>query len=186
MAKPLTAKHERPDGTLCAQVEVPVFFTGEEAARALALVYPEQAPLRGEREFRMGLSRAARERILTRAGVKPDEQLVQAYLPIVDRHWTTFFKYDENREWVGSGHERASRARFDVAAQFSIDEAARALALVYERVPARVGRMTVQRGLREAAERRVLSRESAGPADTETVERWRGWLDRVGPWTQEG
>lgn len=183
MPQRLIAKHERADGELTARVDVPRWFTRDEAARALALVYPEQPVVTGYREVRTGLTRAARERVLSRPGAAPDEALVQAYVPVVDRHWQKFFKYDDQRQWVGAGHERASLTRLDVAVLFSREEAAVALALVYERVPSRVGRITIERGLQRAGAERVLARDGAERADAEVVQRFRELLGEVGPWS---
>lgn len=187
MPRPLVAKHERPDGALCAQVEVPVYFSRLDAAQALALMYPDQMPLRGEREVRMGLSRAARERVLEQPGAAPDQMLTQAYMPVLDKHWQRLFKYSEHREWVGAGSPQAAMARFDVATTFSREEAAMALALVYEAgVPARFGRMTVERGLHQAAQQRALARpDAAERADAELVAEFTELLAQFGPWAQQ-
>lgn len=182
MPLPLQAKHTRPNGEQVVQVDVPTFFNREETARALALVYPEQSPIRGEREVRTGLSRAAQERVLSRPGVKRDAALVRAYEAIVDRHFSRLFKYDSSDRWVGAGDDRAAKARFDVTTQFNRVEAARALALHYEQVPSRVGGMTLDRGLHQAAAARVWTRRSE--PDAEVVERFDVLLGEVGAWSR--
>ncbi len=182
MPLPLVAKHTRPNGEQVAQVDVRVFFTHSEAARALAAVYPEQAPLTGEREVKMGLSRAARERVLSRPGLRKDADLAEAYEAILDKHWLRFFKFDVNHRWVGAGHEQAATARFDVPTQFNRDEAARALAWHYGQVPDRVGGMTLDRGLHRAASERVWTRRDE--PDAEVVARFHELLGEVGPWSR--
>lgn len=183
MPRPLVAKHHRADGELVVRLDVPHFLTRDDAARALALVYPDQAVLTGEREFRSGLSRAVRERVLEQPGVEPDEALVAAYLPVVDRHWPDHARYDEDGAWVGAGDERAVQARFEVQTFFSREETARALALVHGEMPMRVGPMTIDQGLHKAARERVLSREFGEAPDEALVDRFRALLVAFGPWT---
>lgn len=185
MSKPLVANHTSPDGNAAVKVEMPVFFTREEAARALALIYPDQEPLRGEREVRMGLSRAARDRVLAKPGLHPNAELVQAYEPIVDRHWPGFAKYTDEHVRVGAGHEQATASRFIVDVLVTVEDAAVALAWVHNGLPSRVGQVTVERGLRRAARDRVLARpELADRVDADAAQRWRAWLQVVGPWAR--
>lgn len=183
MPQQLVDKHERADGTPVVQVETPVYFTKTDAARALALVYAGRPVMKGERAVQAGLNWAGQERVLEKPGAKPEEALVTAYMPVLERHWNRFFKYDSDENWVGGGN--GVKARFDVATWFSLEEAAEALALVYGQVPKRWGRMTCERGLHQAARERVLSRpHGKRKPDAELVERFRAIVREVGMFTR--
>lgn len=166
MAAPLTDKHQRPDGTHVVQVETPVYLTEDEAAVFMAVEYAGQPIMRGANKVQAGLAAAAarrmrkigarpdtkaRERYLVQQREKADEDAIEQYREVVKRH----------RSW------RDGMTRLDVGTTFSLDEASVALALEYPQVPSRFGRMTVERGLRQAAEHQVLASKQA--ADPEAV-----------------
>lgn len=207
MPMPLVAKHVRPDGQRAAKVELPRFFTRDEAAASLALVYSEQSAVTGERGVRDGLSRAARERVLTQRGAEKKlntlAPLVETYKQVMDKHWNRFFRYDEQDRWVGAGDPRSVKARFDAPVFFTFEEAAAALAIVHSDVlvtrevrdddtvmlttSRRVGRMTLTQGLHKAAHQRVLARRKLGDSQQEQdrVEFWRRQLLSQGPWSED-
>lgn len=163
----LTAKHHRGD-TWEVRIDTAHYFSLEDAARALALVYPDDPPWRGDVKLRMGLSQAARERLLESEPPEPDGQKVAAYRELLDERRPKYFKYDNG-----------TRGRFDVATYLDIDKAAQALALQWPDSPARFGRMTAERGLQEAVRRRRLE-SSSQRADPETVAMYREKLLDVG------
>lgn len=175
MPEPLVAKHRR-SGVPVVRVETPVFYSVDEAARALAIVYAGRPVLRGQPAVQQGLSLAAHSRVVDEPGRGVDEALVAAYREVLDRHRAKFVRHAEDEsgvvrsvKWLKLPESKATHIRVDAATFFDQDEAARALALVYEEVPARVGRMTCERGLHEAARGRVLERRSVGPGDADRV-----------------
>jgi hypothetical protein len=144
------------------------FLTREEAARALALVYPGDPAWRGVLKLKMGLTAALRSRLLEqpRAGdEEPDRKLIDAYNDVFAGR-PELFRHDD-------------RHRLEVWVFLGLDAAARLLALVYpEGPPRRFGRATAERGLQDGAARR-LHEDTTSVVDPELVARYRELLVEV-------
>lgn len=144
------------NGKRAVRVQTPVYFTRDEAATALAALFPGQPVRRGVNTLQKGLSTAAQARLDAigegdvaarrkyhkRLAGEAEERLVAGYTAALDQH-PGWFKHD-------------GYTRHDAFTYFTLDEAATALALLHEDRPGRVGRITAQHGLYEAARRRVL------------------------------
>lgn len=72
------AKHKRPDGTPTLRIEVPVHFSLDEAAEALAIVYPEMPIKFGKQTARVGITEAAKLRLRGRLPT-PDPAATSTY-----------------------------------------------------------------------------------------------------------
>lgn len=170
---PMRAKHRRPDGTPVVMCEAATYLSAEQAASALALVYAgKDTILQGVHAVRDGLTRAVEEGVLS--GGDPDADRVRAYRQVLERHRSRFLRYVEHESGemrpagkLGIDPEAATHARVDTAIYFDEQEAARALALVYEGFPqgVRTGRMTCEHGLHRAARDRVWLRRDAPDED---------------------
>lgn len=168
---PMRAKHQRPDGTPVVMCETPNYLHIDEAARQLALIYVHKGTvLQGEPAVRDGLMRA----VVEQPDGEPDPDRAAGYRQVLQRLRHRFLRYAEDEAGVlrpvvklGLGQEQATHVRVDTPTYFSELEAARALALVHEGFPkgVRVGRMTCEHGLHEAARKQVWLRSDVPDED---------------------
>lgn len=177
---PMRAKHQRPDGTPVVLCETANFLHLDEAAAGLALIYAHKGTvLQGEPAVRDGLMRV----VVEQPDGEPDPDRVSGYRAVVQRLRKRFLRYTWDEAGVlrptvklGLDQEQATHVRVDTPTYFSEVEAARALALVHEGFPqgVRVGRMTCEHGLHEAARKQVWRRTEE--PDAEAVSRFRQLL----------
>jgi hypothetical protein len=81
----LWAKHIREDDDApVVKIEVPHYLDLDQAATALAIIYPTRdTPLRSENALRLGLQDAARQRVLARRKPAAAPELVSTYRDIL-------------------------------------------------------------------------------------------------------
>lgn len=193
MPRPLVATHRRA-GAPVVRIEVAQYWSVEEAARALAVVYHSEPVRRGSPAVQAGLHRAATERVLDAPGVQVDAALAAEYERIIARHRERFVRYCEtssgfrSARWLGRDLSEATHVRTDVAVFYDHEQAARALAAALpdlevaaaargdgtEELAARgrrTGRMTCERGLQAAARQQLQARRELNPGVGEDAAR---------------
>lgn len=180
---PMRAKHQRADGTPTVRIDDTTYWTVDEAARGLALVYAEYSVVHGGvLAVRTGLQRAADQQVLRQPGREVGGAWVRAYRQALEQHRARFVRYVQRGgsfvpvTRAGLDPSEATHIRVEVPTFLDIEEAARGLALHFEEFPhgVRVGRMTCERGLQAAVSRRLQASEST--PDPEVVQRFRNLL----------
>lgn len=184
---PMRAKHERADGTRTVRIDDTSYWTVEEAARGLALIYADYSVVHGGvLAVRTGLQRAAEQQVLRQPGRQVDGAWVRAYRHALEQHRARFVRYVQRGgsfvpvTRAGLDPSEATHIRVEVPTFLDVEEAARGLALHFEEFPTgvRVGRMTCERGLQAAVTQRVLA--SSAVPDPELVQRFRDLLVEQG------